>query len=222
MNSAISFRLSVWPSDLTQPCCRVNSVRFSVKLLDSSSVQQPAIADYFQPKGGFICFLLHDTNLGYKVRSAPGPACRPIVGTYRSSRTDHLTRDCSSRKSFRNSFTQRGYLDRESLCSFFQLERCHFPNSVEFDRFKQSENRSEILENSALRNPQFAIFVNSAIRNPNSAIPTNPSDLYPRLKLLPYQSAFAANTTRFKIGLWARQTGKDHIRSSGSSSRLPV
>ncbi len=30
-----------------------------------------------------------------------------------------------------------------------------------------------------------------------------------RLKLLPYQSAFAANKSRFKIGLWARQTGKD-------------
>ena len=28
--------------------------------------------------------------------------------------------------------------------------------------------------------------------------------------LLPYQSAFAANLSRFKIGLWARQTGKDH------------
>src|SRR5438045_189218 len=28
--------------------------------------------------------------------------------------------------------------------------------------------------------------------------------------LLPYQSAFAANKARFKIGLWARQTGKDH------------
>jgi phage FluMu gp28-like protein len=30
------------------------------------------------------------------------------------------------------------------------------------------------------------------------------------LELLPYQAAFAANTARFKIGLWARQTGKDH------------
>src|SRR4029434_9552081 len=30
------------------------------------------------------------------------------------------------------------------------------------------------------------------------------------LELLPYQSAFAANQSRFKIGLWARQTGKDH------------
>lgn len=28
--------------------------------------------------------------------------------------------------------------------------------------------------------------------------------------LLPYQLAFAANPARFKIGLWARQTGKDH------------
>lgn len=28
--------------------------------------------------------------------------------------------------------------------------------------------------------------------------------------LLPYQAAFAANPSRFKIGLWARQTGKDH------------
>jgi phage FluMu gp28-like protein len=39
----------------------------------------------------------------------------------------------------------------------------------------------------------------SETRNPKSAI----------LKLLPYQSAFALNQTRFKIGLWARQTGKD-------------
>jgi phage FluMu gp28-like protein len=31
-----------------------------------------------------------------------------------------------------------------------------------------------------------------------------------RYGLLPYQSAFAANKSRFKIGLWARQTGKDH------------
>jgi hypothetical protein len=31
----------------------------------------------------------------------------------------------------------------------------------------------------------------------------------PHLKLLPYQAAFAANPSRFKIGLWARQTGKD-------------
>ncbi len=30
-----------------------------------------------------------------------------------------------------------------------------------------------------------------------------------RLKLLPYQSAFAANNSRFKIGLGARPTGKD-------------
>src|SRR6188508_1268916 len=36
------------------------------------------------------------------------------------------------------------------------------------------------------------------------------SNLYPFLDLLPYQSAFAANNSRFKIGLWARQTGKDH------------
>lgn len=28
--------------------------------------------------------------------------------------------------------------------------------------------------------------------------------------LLPYQAAFAATRARFKIGLWARQTGKDH------------
>lgn len=31
-----------------------------------------------------------------------------------------------------------------------------------------------------------------------------------RFGLLPYQVAFAANSSRFKIGLWARQTGKDH------------
>jgi phage FluMu gp28-like protein len=34
------------------------------------------------------------------------------------------------------------------------------------------------------------------------------------LELLPYQSAFAANTARFKIGLWARQTGKDHTATA--------
>jgi phage FluMu gp28-like protein len=34
------------------------------------------------------------------------------------------------------------------------------------------------------------------------------------LKLLPYQSAFAANKSRFKIGLWARQTGKDHTATA--------
>ncbi len=39
----------------------------------------------------------------------------------------------------------------------------------------------------------------STIPDPHSA----------NLKLLPYQAAFAANKSRFKIGLWARQTGKD-------------
>jgi DNA invertase Pin-like site-specific DNA recombinase len=34
------------------------------------------------------------------------------------------------------------------------------------------------------------------------------------LGLLPYQAAFAANTARFKIGLWARQTGKDHTATA--------
>ena len=34
------------------------------------------------------------------------------------------------------------------------------------------------------------------------------------LNLLPYQSAFAANGSRFKIGLWARQTGKDHTATA--------
>src|ERR1051325_8761021 len=42
----------------------------------------------------------------------------------------------------------------------------------------------------------------------NPMKPTNPPNR-PTLKLLPYQAAFAANKTRFKIGLWARQTGKD-------------
>jgi hypothetical protein len=32
----------------------------------------------------------------------------------------------------------------------------------------------------------------------------------PDCGLLPYQSAFAAYPSRFKIGLWGRQTGKDH------------
>jgi phage FluMu gp28-like protein len=35
-----------------------------------------------------------------------------------------------------------------------------------------------------------------------------------QLGLLPYQSAFAANAARFKIGLWARQTGKDHTATA--------
>ena len=39
-------------------------------------------------------------------------------------------------------------------------------------------------------------------------------DSMDRLYLLPYQSAFAANTARFKIGLWARQTGKDHTATA--------
>src|SRR5688500_13186203 len=34
------------------------------------------------------------------------------------------------------------------------------------------------------------------------------------MKLLPYQTAFAANTSRFKIGLWARQTGKNHTATA--------
>jgi len=41
-----------------------------------------------------------------------------------------------------------------------------------------------------------------------------PPELYEHLELLPYQSAFAANNSRFKIGLWARQTGKDHTASA--------
>ena len=35
-----------------------------------------------------------------------------------------------------------------------------------------------------------------------------------KFHLLPYQAAFAANTSRFKIGLWARQTGKDHTATA--------
>src|SRR5687767_7357278 len=52
-------------------------------------------------------------------------------------------------------------------------------------------------ENSAIPSQK------SAIRIPNSAI-------HPPHGLLPYQSAFATNPSRLKIGLWARQTGKDH------------
>src|SRR4051812_3666319 len=40
------------------------------------------------------------------------------------------------------------------------------------------------------------------------------STILNHLGLLPYQSAFAANTARFKIGLWARQTGKDHTATA--------
>src|SRR5437764_8748990 len=38
--------------------------------------------------------------------------------------------------------------------------------------------------------------------------------IFAKLGLLPYQSAFAANNSRFKIGLWARQTGKDHTAAA--------
>src|SRR4051794_23300631 len=38
--------------------------------------------------------------------------------------------------------------------------------------------------------------------------------IYQHLDLLPYQSAFAANPSRFKIGLWVRQTGKDHTATA--------
>jgi phage FluMu gp28-like protein len=51
------------------------------------------------------------------------------------------------------------------------------------------------------------------IRNPKSEIP-NKESLLSSLSLLPYQSAFAANDARFKIGLWARQTGKDHTATA--------
>ena len=45
--------------------------------------------------------------------------------------------------------------------------------------------------------------------------PTNiTSELIDTLELLPYQAAFAANSSRFKIGLWARQTGKDHTATA--------
>jgi superfamily I DNA/RNA helicase len=42
----------------------------------------------------------------------------------------------------------------------------------------------------------------------------NPSNLLNGLDLFPYQSAFAANQSRFKIGLWACQTGKDHTATA--------
>src|SRR5262245_53978060 len=51
------------------------------------------------------------------------------------------------------------------------------------------------------------------IRNPQSAF-RNQNRLLASLELLPYQSAFAANNSRFKIGLWARQTGKDHTTAA--------
>lgn len=37
---------------------------------------------------------------------------------------------------------------------------------------------------------------------------------FQKIGLLPYQAAFAANTARFKIRLWARQTGKDHTATA--------
>src|SRR5438067_7404287 len=43
----------------------------------------------------------------------------------------------------------------------------------------------------------------------HSGLTPNKSPETNHVKLLPYQSAFAANKSRFKIGLWARQTGKD-------------
>jgi phage FluMu gp28-like protein len=42
----------------------------------------------------------------------------------------------------------------------------------------------------------------------------NLANLFQKIGLLPYQSAFAANDARFKIGLWARQTGKDHTAAA--------
>ena len=42
----------------------------------------------------------------------------------------------------------------------------------------------------------------------------NITDTIDQLDFLPYQADFAANTARFKIGLWARQTGKDHTATA--------
>src|SRR5688572_4542970 len=39
-------------------------------------------------------------------------------------------------------------------------------------------------------------------------------DAIDQLAFLPYQADFAANPARFKIGLWARQTGKDHTATA--------
>src|SRR5678816_2901901 len=50
--------------------------------------------------------------------------------------------------------------------------------------------------------------VQCSMKNPMKPPPLH--QIYDRLRLLPYQAAFAANPSRFKIGLWARQTGKDH------------
>jgi hypothetical protein len=56
----------------------------------------------------------------------------------------------------------------------------------------------------SIRNPQWPVRLGPAIRN----------ELLTSLELLPYQSAFAANNSRIKIGLWARQTGKDHTATA--------
>jgi hypothetical protein len=45
------------------------------------------------------------------------------------------------------------------------------------------------------------------------------SNLIDTLELLPYQADFAANNSRFKIGLWARQTGKDHTAAAPGVGR---
>jgi phage FluMu gp28-like protein len=42
----------------------------------------------------------------------------------------------------------------------------------------------------------------------------NDKTTFTKFGLLRYQADFAANTSRFKIGLWARQTGKDHTAAA--------
>jgi hypothetical protein len=39
-------------------------------------------------------------------------------------------------------------------------------------------------------------------------------DFFDHMRLKSYQGDFAANTVRFKIGLWAPQTGKDHTATA--------
>ena len=47
-------------------------------------------------------------------------------------------------------------------------------------------------------------------------LPDNP-EYFATLDLLPYQRAFAANPARFKIALWARQTGKDYTATAAKN-----
>src|SRR5688572_24221497 len=72
------------------------------------------------------------------------------------------------------------------------------------------------VDGEARRGRIFAKSVTEEQRSQPPCPAARPSEMFFRhaLRLLPYQSDFAANTSRFKIGLWARQTGKDHTAAA--------